>query len=251
MNRIVAWRVASIVVLLGLWEATSRLLSSLFFPPPSEVMQRFVAEYVTGDAVTVHVIPGLLRFGAGFVVAVLAGVGLGVVFGLRPVVREVFSPILEFGRAVPPPLVLGVFLIAFGTGSLPKIALIGFGAVWPVLFNTIEGVAAVGEDRRDIGRVFAIPKWRRLQKMILPGAGPYIFAGLRISLSIALIMMVLTEFIGATNGLGFQLVRAWRSFAYLDMWAALTMVAIIGLTVNAGLVAVEKRVLAWHHVQNA
>ncbi|MBT8211732.1 MAG: ABC transporter permease, partial [Acidimicrobiia bacterium] len=82
-------------------------------------------------------------------------------------------------------------------------------------------------------------------------AAPFVFAGVRISLSIALIMMVLTEFIGATNGLGFQLVRAWRSFAYLDMWAALVIVGLLGLGFNSALLAIERRVLAWHHVTDA
>ncbi|NNC75277.1 MAG: ABC transporter permease [Acidimicrobiia bacterium] len=240
-----------VVVLVGAWEALSRAAGSLFFPPPSEVAVEVVAVYVTGTGIVDHVIPGLLRFAAGWGLSIGIGVGLGIVFGLRPVVRDLFAPVLEFGRAVPPPLVLGVFLIVFGTGSLPKILLIAFGALWPVLFNTIDGVSAVGEDRRDIGRVFAIPRWRRLQKMVLPGAAPFVFAGVRISLSIALIMMVLTEFIGATNGLGFQLVRAWRSFAYLDMWAALVIVGLLGLGFNSALLAIERRVLAWHHVTDA
>lgn len=243
--------VVSVAALLVLWELGARLSGSLFFPPPTEIGATVFDEYVTGPGLADHLLPGTLRFLAGWALAVIGGVGIGIVFGLRPVVRDLFTPILEFGRAVPPPLVLGVFLITFGTGSLPKVLLIGFGAVWPVLFNTMEGVTAVGEDRRDIGRAFAIPKWRRLRRMILPGASPYVFAGLRISLSIALIMMILTEFIGATNGLGFALVQAWRSFAYVDMWATLVIVALMGLLFNSALLAVERRVLSWHHGSRA
>jgi ABC-type nitrate/sulfonate/bicarbonate transport system permease component len=139
-----------------------------------------------------------------------------------------------------------LFIVLLGIGDGMKVALIGFGAVWPILLNTADGVSSVDPLQRDTGRVFRIGARSELWRIILPAAGPSIFAGLRISLSIAVILMVISEMVATINGVGFALVQAQRSFRTLDLWAAILVLGVIGYALNTLLGAVESRVLAWH-----
>lgn len=136
--------VSTIVVLLVVGELWTRFLSdSIFFPQPSEVIEAAWSRYITGSGITEDLLPSLWRFTRGWWLAVAVGIGLGLLLGLVPIARAFANPLLQFGRAIPTPLVLGAFLILFGTGDAPKVFLIAFGSVWPILFNTMVGAAAV------------------------------------------------------------------------------------------------------------
>ncbi len=251
LRRTVEWALP-VVALVAAWEALARARGSIFLPPPSEVLQRVWEGYLAGSGdeghalFTQHLIPSLGRMFAGYWLAVVLGVAGGVLFGLSRTAREYVQPLLDFGRAVPPPMLLGIFLIVFGVEDLPKILLIAFGSVWPILFNTMDGVAGVSQVKLDAGAIHGSRGFDRIRRVIIPGASPSMFAGFRISLSIALILMVITEFVAAKNGLGYTLLRSTRSFDYVEMWAALSVVAVLGVVLNAVLVVVERRLLAWH-----
>lgn len=250
-GRVAEW-VWPVALLVAAWEALARARDSIFLPPPSEVLRRVWDGYIAGSgpdgyALFVdHLIPSLGRMFAGYWLAVVLGVAGGVLFGLSRTAREYVQPLLDFGRAVPPPMLLGIFLIVFGVEDLPKILLIAFGSVWPILFNTMDGVAGVSQVKLDAAAIHGSRGADRIRRVVLPGASPSMFAGFRISLSIALILMVITEFVAAKNGLGYTLLRSTRSFDYVEMWAALSVVAVLGVILNAVLVTVERRLLAWH-----
>jgi ABC-type nitrate/sulfonate/bicarbonate transport system permease component len=250
LGRVVQW-IAPVIGVALLWQGVSSGLDSIFFPPPTEIWSHVWSDYLSGpatrlglgDVVFDHVLPSLWRMFRGWGFAVVSGVLWGLLFGLRPAWRSWVDPVLQFGRAIPPPLVLGVLFITFGNGDWPKAGLIAFGSVWPVLFNTIDGVATVSEVRIAAGRTFGWGRRERIARIIVPDAAPSIMAGVRASLGIALILMVLTEFIGATNGLGYTLVQAQRSFAFDEMWAGLVVLSILGLVLNTLLLILERRVL--------
>jgi len=126
------------------------------------------------------------------------------------------------------------------------VAMIGFGVVWPILINTADGVASVDPLQRDTGRAYRIGFRDELARIILPSASPKIFAGLRISLSIAVILMVISEMVGAVNGVGFELIQAQRGFRTLDVWATLLLLGLLGYVLNAVLGMIERHVLRWH-----
>jgi ABC-type nitrate/sulfonate/bicarbonate transport system permease component len=126
-----------------------------------------------------------------------------------------------------------------------KIAMIAFGVVWPILVNTIDGVRSVDPLHLDTGRIYRVGLRDRLFRIVLPSAAPKIFAGLRVSLSIAVILMVISEMIATLNGVGFTLVQAQRSFRTLDVWAGIVLLGIIGYVLNVILGVAERRVLHW------
>jgi ABC-type nitrate/sulfonate/bicarbonate transport system permease component len=190
--------------------------------------------------------PSMVRLLAGWAIAVVAGVGVGTLIGLSRRAREYVDPIIQFLRAIPPPTLLVLFIVLLGIGDSMKIAMIAFGVVWPILINTADGVASVEPLHRDTGRAFRVRPVDELARIILPSAAPKIFAGLRVSLSIAVILMVISELYAATDGVGFELVQAQRTFRTLDIWATIVLLGMIGYTLNAVLAAVEAHVLRWH-----
>lgn len=247
----IALRWIVLVALLLVWQLATMLASSPFFPQPVLIFERagtlwlpdetgFLNENVRGD-----VLPSLARMLIGFGVAVIAGVVIGVAIGLSRRIGDYIDPIVQFMRAVPPPALIPVFLVLFGTGDSMRILLIAFGTAWPILLNSIEGVRGIEALKYDTATVFRIGFVDRLTRIVLPGAAPKIFAGVRTSLAIALILMVISEMVASSNGIGFAIVQAQRGFGYLDMWAGIVLLGIVGYLFNLLLTLVERRVLLW------
>lgn len=247
--RAAALRLAVLAGFAVAWQLITTAAGSIFFPTVTEILGRF-ADVVLGgqgDApILGHLAPSLLRLFAGWLLAAVVGVTAGVTVGVSSRVRDYLDPIIQFARAIPPPALLPLFLVLLGLGDAMKISMIAFGIVWPILLNTIDGVRSVDAGYLETGRVYGANPRDRLLRIVLPAAAPSIFAGLRVSLSIAVILMVISEMVAATNGVGFLLMQAQRTFRMLDMWAYLLVLAILGYLLNTALLGVERRVLGWH-----
>jgi ABC-type nitrate/sulfonate/bicarbonate transport system permease component len=118
--------------------------------------------------------------------------------------------------------------------------------LWPVLLNTIDGVTGIDPTLRETARVYGVGGRDRLRRIVLPAASPQIFAGMRTSLSLALILMVISEMVASTNGIGFFVLQSQRSFAIPEMWSGILLLGLLGYALNLIFVVVERRVLAWH-----
>ena len=177
---------------------------------------------------------------------VAVGVGGGIALGLSPVLRRVSAPIVEFLRAIPAPALLPFALLVLGVGNDSKIFVIAFVCLWPILLNAIDGVSSVDPTLVDTGRVYRIPARDRLTHVVLPAAAPQIFAGMRTSLSLALILMVISEMVASSNGIGYFVLQAQRSFAIPEMWSGIILLGLLGYAFNAVFLLIERRVLAWH-----
>jgi ABC-type nitrate/sulfonate/bicarbonate transport system permease component len=238
-------------VLAGLavaWQLLALLANDpVSWPAFTEVVAQLWSAWVTDPAAwTDAIAPSLARLLAGWAGAVVVGIAIGTVLGLSATARDYLGPAISFLRAIPPPALLPLFIVLLGIGDGMKAAVIGFGAVWPILLNTADGVASVEPLQRDTARAYRIGFRDELLRIVLPAAAPRIFAGLRISLSIAVILMVISEMIATVDGVGFALVQAQRSFRTLDVWAAILVLGIIGFALNAALAVVEGRALRWH-----
>jgi ABC-type nitrate/sulfonate/bicarbonate transport system permease component len=228
------------LALLALWALWSASSDTFYYPPLTEILETFnetwVFERVGGD-----VVPSLLRLGAGYVIAVVAAVALGVPLGLNATARRAASPIVEFLRAIPPPALLPLAIVVVGVGNSMKVLIIAFVCLWPVLLNTIDGIRGIDPTLNDTARVYGLPR-----RAILPAAAPQVFAGMRTSLSLAVIMMVISEMVASTNGIGFFVLQSQRSFAIPEMWSGILLLGILGYVLNLLFTGVEHRVLAWH-----
>ncbi|MEV1171364.1 ABC transporter permease subunit [Nonomuraea sp. NPDC049784] len=245
------WVVPAVLVV---WEIAGRAIGDTDFPPPTTIVARMYELWFSGPAARVfltddaigNILPSLGRMFGGWLLAALIGVVAGMILGRSRSATDYVNPLIEFGRAVPPPLLLPVFLPLFKAGLATQLATIVFGVIWPTLLNSIEGARAVDRTYTETATVFNLSKLQRLRVVVLPAASPKIFAGLRLSLSLALILMVLTEFIGGTDGIGYQLLSAQRSFDGAAVWATIALLGILGYVVNSLFVLAERRVLAWH-----
>ena len=244
----IALRVSVLAGLAVAWQLLAVLANDpVSWPPFTEVVARLWSAWVTDpSAWTDAIAPSVARLLAGWAGAVAVGVTVGTVLGLSATARDYLGPAISFLRAIPPPALLPLFIVLLGIGDGMKAAVIGFGAVWPILLNTADGVASVEPLQLDTARAYRIGFRDELLRIVLPAAAPKIFAGLRISLSIAVILMVISEMIATVDGVGFALVQAQRSFRTLDVWAAILVLGIIGFALNAALAAVEGRALRWH-----
>ncbi|KAA0940302.1 ABC transporter permease [Streptomyces apricus] len=238
--------VALPTVLVAVWWFASEDSTDVYRPPLRTILGTF-PDVWTGERLREDVLPSLVRLTAGYACAAVAGVALGTVVGSYRRVRAVCEPVLEFLRAVPPPVLVPVIMLFAGIGDTMKVAVIASGCVWPVLLNTVEGVRAVDPVMSETARSYGVRGPARLRYLVLPAASPQIFAGLRQALSIGIILMVISEMFAASNGLGFTIVQFQRGFAIPDMWTGILLLGLLGFLLSVVFREVERRVLGWYH----
>jgi ABC-type nitrate/sulfonate/bicarbonate transport system permease component len=233
-------------LLFALWWMSSAGSDDFYFPPLSQIVDRLVEQWF-GPRLAADVLPSVLRLAAGYLIATAVGITVGVLVGTYARLRNLLEPVMEFFRAIPPPVVVPILMLVFGIENMMKIVVIAFGCVWPILLNTAEGVRAVDEVLSDSARAYRITGAARLRHLTLPAASPQIFAGLRQGLSVAIILMVISELFAASDGLGFAIVQAQRRFAIPEMWAGMLMLGLLGYLLSLLFRVVENRWLAWYH----
>lgn len=246
------WVVFAVCVLL--WQLAAAAADHPYFPTPQVIGGRMVDLWLSGpashlflsDAVGVDVVPSVSRLLGGWAIAGVIGITFGLVLGRSDKLHAYVSPTINFLRSTPPAALLPVFFVLFALGTQYQVALIVFGTVWPILLNTIDGAHTVDETVIETSRAMRLSKPRLLATVVFPAALPKIFAGLRVSLSLALILMVISELQGGYDGIGFQMIYAQRAFDTTGMWAGIVLLGILGYVLNALLLAVQNRVIGWH-----
>lgn len=242
----VVFALALPLVLLAVWWTASAGSVNVYWPPLETILRAF-PDVWTPDRLRSDVLPSVLRLAGGYATATVAGVALGTVIGSYRRVRAVCEPVLEFLRAVPPPVLVPAIMLFAGIGDGMKILVIASGCVWPILLNTVEGVRAVDPVMTETALSYGIRGPARLCSLVLPSAGPQIFAGLRQALSVGIILMVISEMFAASDGLGFTVVQFQRSFAIPGMWTGILVLGLLGFVLSVLFQLVERRVLGWYH----
>ena len=138
-------------------------------------------------------------------------------------------------------------MLLMGITDAMKVVVIVFGAVWPMLLNTIEGVRSTDSVMTETARSFALTRGERLRYLVLPAASPRIMAGVRQTLSVALILMVISEMFASSSGLGYRIVYFQRNYLIAEMWSGILLLGLIGVLLAAIFGFVERRVLRWYH----
>jgi ABC-type nitrate/sulfonate/bicarbonate transport system permease component len=238
----------------GAWQLWASGRHSPFFPPPSAIVARMYHLWFSGPAshvfltadATGNVLPSIWRTLAGLAIATVIGVPLGVAIGRSRAMSDYLEPLLQFGRALPVVTLAPVFLALFRIGNQMEIATIAFGTIWPILLNTIDGASSVDPVQLETARAFRLSARERLTRLIIPSALPKIFTGFRLSLSLALILMVFSELVGSSNGIGYEMLNAQNSFDLTELWCTIVLLGILGYLLNAILNGVQRSALAWH-----
>jgi ABC-type nitrate/sulfonate/bicarbonate transport system permease component len=231
-----------VIALIAVWTANA---DSFYFPPVGDMLTAFKDTWLHGG-IKVDVVPSVLRLAGGYALAVVIGISVGVLCGTSRPVRLATAPIIEFMRALPAPALIPFFILVFGVGDVSKILLIGLVTVFPVLLNTIDGIAGVDPTLLDTARSYRLTRAETLFRVRLPAASPQIFAGLRTALSLALILMVISEMVASVNGVGHFILQAQSTFDIPQMWAGILLLGILGYLLNAIFIVIERRVLRWY-----
>jgi ABC-type nitrate/sulfonate/bicarbonate transport system permease component len=234
------------VALLAAWQIWTAQAQSPRFPRLSTILVEFKDMWLFSEFGT-HVVPSLERIGLGFAIAVVAGVAIGIPLGLSRWARLWAMPHIEYWRAIPPPALLPISIVLLHSiGNVQKVSFIAFFCLFPVLLNTIDGVRGIDPTLSDTARSYGLGRLERIRRIVLPAALPQIAAGMRNSLSLAVIMMVLSEYFSSTSGVGYVLLISKNTFQLAPMWAAIVLIGLLGYLLNLLFIAAERRLLAWH-----
>jgi ABC-type nitrate/sulfonate/bicarbonate transport system permease component len=242
----IAAELAVPIAILVAWQVWTTRANDPMFPRLSTILVEFREMWLFSQF-ELHVVPSLTRILAGFGIAVLLGVLLGIPLGLSRWGRLLAMPHVEWWRAMPPPALLPISVVLLHSiENRQKIAFIAFFCLFPILLNTIDGVRGIDPTLIETARSYGVGRLARIRRVVLPAALPQIFAGLRTSLSLAVIMMVLTEYFSSTSGVGYVLLISKNTFQLAPMWAAILLIGLLGYLLNVLLLLVERRVLRWH-----
>lgn len=233
------------VVLLAAYAGWAGARQSFYFPPLGDIGERF-AELWLFDRVPSDLLPSLRRLGIGYLLCVVLGVVAGLILGAIRLVQQAVQPFMEFLRALPSVALIPFGILVFGTGDSMKIFIIVVGAVWPILLNTIDGVRGVDRGMLEMARAYGVARWARIREIVIPATLPRVVAGMRTSLSIAIILMVVSEMVASSDGVGYFVLESQRRFAISDMWAGIVLLGLIGYLANFLFVRAERSVLRWH-----
>ena len=243
----VALPAIGVAVALAAFEVAPRLgvLPRSSFPPVSEIFAALADEVTTGELWRA-VLDTLDAWARALGIATLIAVPLGLAIGSHRVGALLSRLTVEFLRPIPSVALIPILLLVYGTSPSLKVALGVFGATFPLLFQAMYGIADVDPVARDTARSFGMGRWTRLRRIVLPSCAPYLATGLRISASVALILVVTGEYVVGLPGLGREVLVAQSSGAYDKMYALIVMAGLLGLVVNMAFHAAERRVLFWH-----
>ncbi len=253
IRRVSGWRrVISPVALLVVWQLSSalHLISSQKLPPPTAVVSKAynlvtISQTEFGGTLQHAMLISLERMAIGFAVGAAVALLCAVVAGLSRVGEEAIDPIMQMLRTLPLFGLIPVFIVWFGIGQLPKILLVALGATIPLYLNAFSGIRGVDGRLGELGRSLGLSRWETLVHIILPGALPETLVGLRQSLGVAWLALVVAEQINANSGLGYMINQATQFSENNVIIVALLVYTILGLITDWMVRILERRTLSW------
>ncbi|MFV0319201.1 MAG: ABC transporter permease [Microbacterium sp.] len=236
------WLPIALIALVFILTANS---TNIYFPPATHVMDTIFRGFTEGQ-LGADLGYSMVNFFAGYLIAAVIGIAVGLFLGEQAALRDAAQPLLNFVRALPFVALVPIFITALGIGAGPKIALIALGCVWPVLLHTTDGVRGIAPSILETSRSYRIRNELRLRRVTLMGALPQIFAGLRIALSVGIVMVVVSEMFGSAEGIGYYILFSGQRFAVAETWAGTITLAAVGYLVNVVFMWIEHLALGWY-----
>lgn len=244
-----SWSAISLVflVLVGLlWQffAQREWINPLWFPSPGDTLKTLWSLISTGEMI-LAVGDTLRRMVGGFLAACVLGVAMGGAIASSRLLRRLLEPTAEFLRPMPASALIPVVILVLGYSEKMIIAVVVLGAIWPILLASIHGFRSLDPRLMEVAAVLQMSPWTRAMKMQLPNALPDIFSGIRISISIALIVTVAAEMLSSQPGVGYLMLMGARSFQSTEVFSGVLVLGVIGFATNILLIRVERFVVRW------
>jgi len=241
-----ALSVVSPILILLLWEGVVRanLLDSRIVPAPSMILSTGKALVESGELFR-HVGVSLTRIFFGLLLGAVPGLIVGTVMGLSPITRAVVSPVIASLYPIPKIAIFPLVMAIFGIGELSKYVLVAIAVFFFMVINSYTGVANVDRIYWDVGKSFRVSRLRAVFTIALPGALPMIVAGLRLSLGVAMLVLVGAEFVGAKSGIGYLVWNSWQVFDVETMYVGIVVIGLLGWAFFALMDELELRLVPW------
>jgi NitT/TauT family transport system permease protein len=237
-----------LVLVVVLWDVTIRVfkIPPYQIPAPADVIR---ALWVERTRLLTEAVPTTTATLAGFALAAVFGIGMAMLIAGSRTIESYVYPLLVFSQSIPKVAIAPLFVVWFGFGLVPKVIsafLLGF---FPVVVAGVQGFKSVDQDMRDLARSMKASRWQTFQMVSFPHAMPAIFAGLKVSVTLAVVGAVVGEFVGANSGIGYVLQRSIGNFELDVMFAALVILALMGVVLFWLVDFVERLLVPWHASQ--
>ncbi len=238
--------IVSPLALVVIWQIMNwlNMLDARFVPSPITIGQGAYKLVESGE-LWVHMYASLWRLSVGFLVGAVPGIIIGLVMGLSRWVRAALDPIVSATYPIPKIAILPLIMLLFGIGDASKIAVVAIAVVFLVLINTMVGVMTIDSVYFDVAKNYGAPWQKMFTRLIIPGALPLIFAGLRLGVGVSLIVIVAAEFVAAKSGIGYLIWTSWETLIIENMFVGIIVITMLGVVSTIVLREVERAVIPW------
>jgi NitT/TauT family transport system permease protein len=239
---------ASFITILFLWEMVSRQgwIPPLFLPAPSQILREAWIMLTTG-LIFKHLFASLSRILLGFLMACVLGVLVGIVIGFFSIPEAIGNPLIAATFPIPKIAILPLLILWLGIGEPPKVAVIALGVFFPMVINVYTGVKNVDPILIKAALSLGSNRWRIIRKVILPGILPMIFAGMKLGIGIALLLVVAAEMVAADAGIGFMILTAADLMETKRLMVGLLLLSLLGIFFNWLFQKLELLLIPWKH----
>jgi sulfonate transport system permease protein len=235
-----------VAIILVWWFVPSQ--KALYFPSLKSIVDTFNTEWLGHGwaQMRTDLVPSVEHVAIGYGIAVFAGVIVGLLLASVDLLYRAALPLITFFRGLPSPALIPALLLIFGLGGSFKIAIIAFGSVWPVLLNAFDGFRSIDATYKDTANSYRLGPIRQILMVRIPAASPQIMAGARTSLQVALLLMVASEFLASTQGIGYALNLAQVNFDTPGLWSGMLLLGVLGIVLNAIFIIGERWLMRWY-----
>jgi ABC-type nitrate/sulfonate/bicarbonate transport system permease component len=240
-------RIASPLLLLVVWELTSRvgLVDPLLLPPPSTVFAELWRMLLSGSLI-VDTWASLRRVLMGFSISAVISITLGALMGRSQLLEDMLDPLIELLRPISPLAIFPLALLWFGIGDASKVFLIALSCSFPIIISTYAGVRGIDRSYIQVARSMGATRFEIFQRVVLNGALPQVFTGIRLAWGIALIVIIASEMIGGVAGLGYMVLTAQQTFRVDRVFAGIVVIGVLGFATDQGFRLLRRRLLPWY-----
>ena len=245
--RRILWRLWFPFLLIALWQILLSRSTNPFFPPPSVIIEsaRFV---VTPEWISTSVRSSLTTLASGYFIGSFLGIVFGAIIGANETLREIFTPITNFIRSIPSVAKIPVIMAILGIGTATRICAVAVAVLFPVLMATMRAIATTETALVEYSQLVGYGRIRTLLAVRLPAATGEILAGLHAAVQVAVIVMVVSEMLGSSIGIGAFIIHSQSSFMIADMWVGILVIGVIGLALNELFLVAERRIAPWYFI---
>jgi nitrate/nitrite transport system permease protein len=242
------YAIIGIGVLVGLWGLVSKVTNNTFPGPAAtfSVLWEMLSDpfYVYGPndmGIGLQLWSSLVRVFAGFAMGAVVAIPIGMLMGANAFCNKVFYPIVQILKPVSPLAWFPIGLVAFQSASTATIFIIFITSLWPTLINTAFGVGSIPDDHKNVAKAFGFSRWKYITKVVIPYSLPHIMTGLRLSISVAWLVIVAGEMLSGGTGIGFFVWDSWNSLSLEKVISAILIIGVVGLILDRIFAAIEKK----------